>query len=314
MRPLDSLLLSEAEVVLECFCIKSVFVCVLSARDEEFDRLNKLPLEFFRDTEAVAEVVLECFCVKSVFFCALSARDEEFDRLTEAVELLHDFRVGVAEVVLECFCIKSVFICALSARDEEFDRLTKLLLESFRDTEAVELLDDFRVGVAEVVLECFCIKSVFVCALSVRDEEFDRLTKLPLEFFKATEAVELLDNFRVGVAEVVLECFCVKSVFFCALSARDEEFDRLTKLLLESFKATEAVELLDDFRVGVAEVVLECFCVKSVFFCALSARDEEFDRLTKLPLEPFRATEAVEVFRLGEVFSLGSLKDCFLSL
>ena len=282
MRPLDSFLLSEAEVVLECLCVRPVFFCALSTRDEEFDRLTKLPLESFK--------------------------------ATKAVELLNDFRPGVAEVVLECFCIKSVFFCALSARDEEFDRLTKLLLESFRDTEAVELLDDFRVGVAEVVLECFCIKSVFFCALSTRDEEFHRLTKLPLEFFKATEAVELLDDFRVGVAEVVLECFCIKSVFFCALSTRDEEFDWLTKLPLESFKATEAVELLDDFRVGVAEVVLECFCIKSVFFCALSARDEEFDRLTKLPLESFRAIEAVEVFRLGEVFSLGSLKDCFLSL
>ena len=331
---LDDFRVGVAEVILECFCIKSVFFCALSARDEEFDRLTKLPLESFRDTEAVellddfrvgvAEVVFECFCIKSVFFCALSARDEEFDRLTklplesfrdtEAVELLDDFRVGVAEVVFECFCIKSVFFCALSARDEEFDRLTKLPLESFRDTEAVELLDDFRVDVAEVVFECFCIKSVFFCVLSARDEEFDRLIKLLLESFRDTEAVELLDDFRVGVAEVVLECFCIKSVFFCALSARDEEFERLIKLPLEFFKATEAVELLDDFRVGVTELVLECFCVKSVFFCALSARDEEFDRLTTRPLESFRATEAVEVFRLGEVFSLGSLKDCFLSL
>ena len=240
--------------------------------------------------------------------------EELFIVFFESKRSLESFLLCKAEVVLECFGVKSVFFCALSARNEEFDRLTKLPLESFKATEAVELLDDFRPGVTEVVLECFCVKSVFFCALSARDEEFDQLTKLPLESFKATEAVELLEDFRPGVTEVVLECFCIKSVFFCALSARDEEFDQLTKLPLESFKATEAVERLDDFRPGVTEVVLECFCVKSVFFCALSARDEEFDQLAKLTLESFKATEAVEGFRLGEVFSLGSLKDCFLSL
>ena len=232
----------------------------------------------------------------------------------ESKRSLESFLLSEAEVVLECFGVNCVFFCAVSARDEEFDLLPKLPLESLKDTKPLEVLDSFRLGVTEVVLEIFCVKSVFFCAVSARDEEFDRLTKLPLESFKSTEAVELLDDFRPGVTEVVLECFCVKSVFLCALSPRDEEFDRFTKLPLESFKVTEAVERLDDFRPGVTEVVLECFCVKSVFFCVLSARDEEFDRLTKRPLESFRATEAVDVFRLGEVFSLGSLKDCFLSL